>query len=77
MKHTQGYTRSYFFLQIKSVMSTSKNFKTSQTTQLTTESIDKESTTQELVYLSSSLTPNEESARLYQDTDSPKTSSHM
>uniref|UniRef100_A0A8W8JL70 Uncharacterized protein n=1 Tax=Magallana gigas TaxID=29159 RepID=A0A8W8JL70_MAGGI len=54
-----------------------KNIKTSQTTQLTTESIDKESTTQEMVYLSSSLTPNEESARLYQNTDTPETSSHI
>lgn len=54
-----------------------KNVKTSQTTQLTTESKDKESTTQGMIYLSSSLTPNEESARLYQDTDTPKTSSHI
>uniref|UniRef100_A0A8W8JGS6 Uncharacterized protein n=1 Tax=Magallana gigas TaxID=29159 RepID=A0A8W8JGS6_MAGGI len=54
-----------------------KNVKTPQTTQLTTESIDKESTTQGMLYLFSSLTPNEESARLYQDTDTPKTSSHI
>lgn len=54
-----------------------KNVKTSQTTQLTTESIDKESTTQGMLYLSSSLTPNKESARLYQDTDIPKTSGHI
>lgn len=30
-----------------------------------------------MVYSSSSLTPNEESARLYQNTDTPKTSSFM
>lgn len=54
-----------------------KNVKASQTTQLTTESIDKESTTQGMLYLASSLTPNEESVRLYQDTDTPKTSTHM
>lgn len=54
-----------------------KNVKASQTTQLTTESIDKESTTQVMLYLASSLTPNEESVRLYQDTHTPKTSTHM
>lgn len=54
-----------------------KNVKASQTTQLTTESIYKESTTQGMLYLASSLTPNEESVRLYQDTDTPKTSTHI
>lgn len=54
-----------------------KNVKTSQTTQRTTESIYMESTTQEMVYSSSSLTTNEESARLYQNTDTPNTSSHV
>lgn len=75
MKHTHKYTRSFFTVQ--ECYEYVKNVKASQTTQLTTESIYKESTTQGMLYLASSLTPNEESVRLYQDTDTPKTSTHM
>lgn len=54
-----------------------KNANTSHTTQISTDSKDMESATQEIVYSSSSITLKEVSARPFQNIESQNTPSHM
>lgn len=54
-----------------------KNANAPLTTQLTTESTDMESTTQEIVYSSSSKTHKEGPARSFQHIESRNTPSHV
>lgn len=54
-----------------------RNANISQTTQLTPDSIDLESTTPKIVYSYASLTRYKEYARPFQNTDTPNTPSHV